>query len=257
MENAWRRWAVTGRVLTLLLVIGLGAASVLGYLQNQPYYAHRLGWGVEIDPMLRDAALHVAKWHEDGLVTGEEHWYNTSPDAINYFAWFCADGRGRPIVHGFVDVRLALFRPAMDDYVAVERSLMGKDLPGELSPGQEPPPPAWRKVLANREVRFLAFHANDLPSWQPMLQRLYSNTSEWQPCYVGGRTALFEWRDPQKGNASPFETPLAVDFSKRAFGPTPSPPQTPSSATPDRCPGGASWPRNRPQRPPPARRCST
>jgi tetratricopeptide (TPR) repeat protein len=224
LSRPGRRWAVAGRALTVIAVLVLGAAGVLGLLQIQPpsgsrSQSRRVGWGVVVDPALRQAALQVADWHKDGLLSGHEHWFNTSPEIVNCFAWFCADEKGKPLVRGFIDQRVGLFHGAAEDFLTVRRSLGGEDLPDNLPPGVEPPPPAWRKVLAGRRVQFLAFHASDLAPFGSTLQRLYANPDEWQPCYLKGRTALFAWRDPTTSGAPLFDSRLGVDFDALAFGP--------------------------------------
>jgi hypothetical protein len=218
LGHGLRRWAVSGRVLTVVIFIGLIGVAVPGWLQAQPHYSRRVGFGVAVDPALRDTALAVAEWHHEGLLTGEEKWFNTAPEVVNYFAWFCADDRGRPLIHAFIDQRLPLFRAAGEDFMTTQRALLGEDRPAELKPGQEPPPPAWRRILAKREVRYVAVHS-DMARSLPMLDRMYGNPDEWQPCSVKGRAAVFAWRDPEEGKKNPFDRRLAVDFNALAFGP--------------------------------------
>jgi hypothetical protein len=217
-EHRWQRWAVSGRLLTLIVFVLLGAAGVTGWLQALPQYTRPIGWGVDADPGLRRAALQVMDWHDQDLISGEEHWLNTSPEAANYFAWFCADERGRPIVRNFFDQRLTLFPTALEDLTTLRRSLAGEDAGGDRSPDREPPPPAWRKVLAGRQVRFVAFHSYDLARSRSTLARLYNNPDEWQPCYLQGRTALFAWRDPRQRPMQPWVKGLAESFDDLAFG---------------------------------------
>jgi tetratricopeptide (TPR) repeat protein len=222
----WRRWALSGRALTVIALLVLGGTGVLGLLQAQPlststnrYQARGLGWGIDVDPALHDAALQAAEWHKDGLLSGHERWLNLSPDVVNCFAWYCADDHGLPLVHGFIDHRLTLFTGVAEDYATVRRSLSGDDLPGDRSPGKEPPSPAWRKVLRDRKVQFVVSHPANLDRTRPILERLHDNPDEWQPRYMKGRTTVFAWRDPTPGRSAPFDARLEIDFDALAFGP--------------------------------------
>jgi hypothetical protein len=218
-EHRWQRWAVSGRVLTLIAFLLLGAAGLAGWLQAQSQFGRQLGWGVDADPGLRDAALQVRDWHGRGRLVDEDRWVNTAPDAANYFAWFCADERGRPLMRTFIDQRLQLFPSALRDMVTVRGALAGEDLPVDRNPADPPPPPAWRKVLSQRGARYLAFHTHDVNRTLSTLLRLYGNPDEWQACYLEGRTALFAWRDPQQRQARPWPDGLGIDFGDLAFGP--------------------------------------
>lgn len=210
-ERGWRRWAVFGRVLTILAGVGLILGSVGGYVQAQPYHLRKVGWGVEVDEGLKGAALQIAEWRGQEALPQGRAWFNLSPEVVNYFAWFC------PGEKGFLDQRMGLFREAAADFVAVRKSLDGEELPREVMTGQAPPP--WREVLARRGASFLVLHLYDTPRQNIMLQRLYSSPEEFVPCYVKGRTAIFAWRDPSPGAAPPpLDRRLPCDFAREAFG---------------------------------------
>jgi hypothetical protein len=233
-DPGWQRWALSGRAFTVVLLLAAGAACVPGWLQAEPHYARRLGWGVVVEEGMRDAALQVKRWREDKLIGADDRWFNTSPELVAYLAWFCADEQGRPLAPAFLDFRLPLFAAALPDYVTVQRALAGKDLPQETADGR-PAPPAWREVLARRGVRLLAFHSQEYLPNSPTLARLYGRPREWMPCYRKGRTALFAWRDPESG--PPFDRRLGLDFDRLAFGPD----AVTAPDSPGRAPGDLPW----------------
>ena len=197
-------------MLTAFIALCLCLLSLPGWLQAQPEYRYRLGFGIEYDEGLRAAALRADDWRKQGALPAGQRWFNLSPEAANYFAWFCPGERM------FIDQRLALFgtRPAQD-FLAVRRSLMGQEPTGE----QELSPMAWREVLAEREVRWVVFHAHSLDQALPILARLYSNPAEWTPCFAEGKAAIFAWRGPRKAKPAPLDPRLPSDFRALAFGP--------------------------------------
>jgi tetratricopeptide (TPR) repeat protein len=234
-ERRWMRLAVAGRVLTLLAAVALVALSVPGWLQAQPYHRRQVAWGVEIDPGLRDAAETVARWRDKEALPAGQRWFNTSPDVVYYFAWFCPGERF------FIDGRLELFGDVAKDMVAARKSISGEDRPMTQEQA-DPGPPAWRRVFADRDVSFVAFYSPDLAnssSGLTSLERLYSNPDEFVPCYVEASTALFAWRQPRAvayagadKKQPPLNPRLPVDFNARAFGKdaVTAPPEAPRPA---------------------------
>lgn len=208
-ERPWQRLAISGRLLTLLMALVLIGASLPGWLQAQPHYRRVVGWGLEVDPGLKAAAEQINTWKTDGRIAAEQRWFNLNPEVANYLAWFCPGQRT------FIDQRLELFGPAVADYLAARRALTGEEPPPEDRDG--PAPPAWRRILAERQVPFVLFHSQDPGRIGAALSRLYSNPNEFVPCFLAGNTAIFAWRDPAAGQAAP--SPLAIDFVAQAFGP--------------------------------------
>ncbi|MFO0841277.1 MAG: hypothetical protein U0797_02615 [Gemmataceae bacterium] len=209
-----RSWAVSGRLFTAF-VGGLAIlVSLPGWLHALPHYRRQVGWGIDVDQGLREACLRVKSWQDrDGGATGHR-WYNTSPDAAYYLAWFC------PGESTYVDGRLDLFQHVAEEYNAARRSFTGEAVvSGEEAEGAEP---TWRKVFAERGVGFILFHNADLsrsPSGMASLFRLYSNPDEFVPCFTEGSAAICAWRAP--GSPGPAAPGLAEDFNRLAFGPSP------------------------------------
>lgn len=228
-DPAYRRWAVSGRVLSMIVMAGFIAACLPGWLQAQPHHRRMVGWGVETDPGLKNAALTLARWQQDGAVPADVRYFNTTAEVVNYFAWFC------PKAKGFVDGRLELFSGVPKDLRSAREALSGEDRPAEGQDG--PAVPAWRRLFAERDVSFVVFYSDDLAARAAALgtlSRLYSNPAEFVPCFVEGGAALFAWVPPAGGKASPAP---AEDFNKLAFGANPV--QAPDAQT--RGAGEGDW----------------
>ncbi len=214
LDPGVRRWAISGRLFTIVLIVFVTAVSLPGWLQSQPFYTRHIGWGVDVDQGLESAARQVAQWRTEGRITGDEHWFNTSPDVVNYFAWFCADEKTHlPITHGFFDQRLHLFGKAAEDFWTARQALEGRDVRAEGDSARTSP--GWRKVFDTRKVRYLVFHQHNLPA---ILPRVFSNPDEWHVEYLGGRTAIFAWHEPPPVPSPEREPKLGIDFAALAFG---------------------------------------
>jgi hypothetical protein len=250
MSLAGRRWALGGRVATLLLALAAVLATVPGWLQAQPHAIRRVAWAVYPDVSLRQVAEQIHTWREQGLVPPGTRWFNLSPEAANYLAWFAPGERG------LLDQRYSLFGAVGPDFKLLRQEL-GKDDPGPAEEAAETGERApWRRVLRNRGVRFVVVPASDRNL--VIAHRLLSNPGEWVPCYLDGRTAVFGWHDPlatvvsalggtPAGTAvfgwrhppdgpEPFAA-LHLDFLRLAFGPKAgtAPP------APGRAPEARSW----------------
>ena len=66
---------------------------------------------------LKEMAEQIAAWRADGLIEPDGRWFNTSPEAFHYLAWYCPGERG------FIDQRLELYDEAAADYTAVRNAL--------------------------------------------------------------------------------------------------------------------------------------
>jgi hypothetical protein len=230
-DLASRQWAVAGRFLSVVAALLLVALAVPGWLQAMPHANRQVGLGIQVDEGLRDAALQVARWRKEGALPAEAHWFNTSPEVANYFAYFC------PGEKMFLDIRLPQYSGAVArEFLDAHRALQGRTLPEE-DKDQRRQQFAWRKIFADRQVKFVVFHANDLARQGVTLERLYSNPDEFNPCYAGGTAAIFAWRDPEKSRAGRLDPRLVRHFDEEAFGPQAEPaPDTRPAA-----PGSQPW----------------
>ncbi len=212
-----RRWAVQGRVFSMLIGVLLLALTIPGWTQAMPHYRRQVGWGIEIDPSLRDACLTIKSWQEsenwwidqNGEKLGRT-WYNTSPDAAYYMAWFC------PGEQTYIDSRLSLFQSVAEEAESVRKSITGEDA---LTSGSNLTRiPAWQKVFAKYPVDFVFFHHHDLSRFNlglATLGRFFNGPTEFVPCQVKGSSAIFAWHNP---NGKPRVSVPPADFNAQAFG---------------------------------------
>jgi hypothetical protein len=222
-QNA-RSWAVSGRVLSLFLAVLLCVAAVPGWTHVSTHRLHHFGLRVEFDPSLRDAAEKVAEWRKEGKLPANIHWFNTSPDVVNYFAWFC------PGEKGFFDHRLALFDKVAGDYAKARKLLL--KLSEEPAHAQETVR-ELRELFDEQNIDFVACYDTDLRFPNTALNSLLSRPDQWPRVYGRGKTGLF-WRQGSGvvRNAEDIRGLMTNDVHA-AFGP-----------------GAAPAPRNRPGRAP-------
>ncbi len=170
-------------------------------------------------------------------------WFNTSPEALHYLAWYCPGERG------FIDgQRLSLYnRATAEDFAVLRRSLAHEG--GDAASAD----PKWRKVLRVHDAPFLIWadpRPLPLPPTSP-LPTLLSAPREWPLLFLNGRAAVFGWRPPSKEEtADPF-APLEFDSAMAAFGPDAVKAPAEASQTPPREWWAAYW-TPEPPRPPEA-----
>lgn len=212
VRREWRAWAFGGRFLSFILLVAACTLSVPGLLQALPHSARRLDFGIEIDEGLRDAALRVKELRDQGAIPPNQRWLNIGPEVVAYFAWFCPGERC------FLDHRIGIYsEEVVQDYLAARRALQGEDRPNR-QPGQEPPEPGWRGIMRDRLLFGVVFHANNIEAYRPMLNRFYGSPDEWTPCYLGGRSSLFAWREV--GSRLTLDARAIFNFNAAAFGPS-------------------------------------
>jgi hypothetical protein len=208
-----RQMAVVSRLLSAVAAVALIVLCVPGWLQNEPHSYREFGLGIHTDEGLRGTAEQVAQWRKDGVIADDARFFNLSPDAAAYFAWYC------PGQKTFLDHRIVPF-PAdvAADYRTARQTLQGELLPKEDDKQRREPPP-WRGVFAKkgRKIDFVVFHTRDVLGSAPTLQRLYSNPREFAPCHVDGAASVFAWRDPADRTPAPIDPRLTVLFDRLAF----------------------------------------
>ncbi len=226
-EGGWRHWAVAGRALSVFVGVLLLVASWPGWLQAQPFRYRRVGWDVHVDPSLREAALEIQRWREQGVVGPDDVLFNAAPEVTYYLAWFCPGERG------FIDHRLPLFAAAGPDFVKARKALSGEDIlerrSSAAAPGQErPEAPGWRDVFRRYKVRWVVYHTADSYLSRSSLVQMLARPTEFPVCYCRGRTVVCGWRDPEGDKQAPDPyAAVRLDFGRLAFGPgaRPAPPQ--------------------------------
>jgi hypothetical protein len=218
---SWRGWAVSGRSLTIVILAALSLLVLPGWLHPVRQEKQRVAFGLLVDEGLRDAALRVAAWREEGLLEPGQRWFNVSPEAANYFAWYC------PGEKLFIDTRVVVFpTDVARDYRTAFKALR------EGLQAEQEDRDAWKGVLAKHKVRMLAFHYPDLFAAEIMLGRLYLRsvmpnegriviTTDWEACHISGKAALFAWTatGAEAEGLPPFNHNLPLFFDGLAFGP--------------------------------------
>ncbi len=197
-----RRFLLAGRVLAVLALVALVTSAAIGKLQSQP-----LGWAVEVDPMLEQAARKIAANQGRQGDGDEAHWFNFSPDVVNYLAWFS------PGTRGFMNYRLPLYREAAQDYQVVKKALEERGGPAEGGPTKERP---WAPVFRKWGVRYLILNETNFFRYLGLLQGLLADPEQWPLLNVEGRTVVFGWQDPD--SPSSFQG-QGVRLERLAFGP--------------------------------------
>ncbi len=209
-----------GRAAELVLLFGLLIAAWPGFLQNPPYEMRC--WVVLADPSLEAGTRQLADWRKDGSLQGPENGFNFSPEAANYFAWFC------PAEKGIVDSRLHLSVAEATDYVTIRRALL--DGPSVKAD--------WRRILRDRHVNHVVLYDSHAQYVQTVYGHLVRNEKEWPLLFLTGRTAVFGWVDPEKpATASLARLRLRLDLE--AYHPSANK-QAPAE-WPGREPQPASW----------------
>jgi hypothetical protein len=223
LTRGWRSWALGGRTLTLLLGLVLLIATVPGWLQRSYPTFHRIGWSVQVDPSLQEAAETIRGWREAGLLPENPRWFNTYSDIANYLAWFA------PGEQVFLDQSLPVFRKAAEDYLNICRGL--EQLAEQNSDAEKTD---WQQIIRDRRVRFWIYDDRSARVAN-MVSRavLFTQPRDWVLCYLKGRIAIFAGRDPEQPEKAPT-TKLALDVNRAAVGPAaePAPPQGAEPAGP-------------------------
>lgn len=211
------RWALGVRVGALVLC-GLAIIAVVRDGLHSPAAHRRMGWEVLLDPSLRQAALRLRDWREQGLIPADARLFDTLPDAACYRAWFCPGQRS------FVDLRLPLFAAAMNDFVAVRNALIAQGMSANDVHSSVPSKTAWRSVFRKWDIGCLLFSTRDprASSSQIVEQRLLLNpdgwAEEWKLCYLDGRTTIAAWKDREREAAPTPYARLYLNFGRLAFG---------------------------------------
>ncbi len=213
-EGIAHRLALPGRFATLIIILALAVAAVPGWLQGQPYDTWRLGWRVEPNPGVVQAAAAIQQLQAEGKLPKETVWFNTAPEVVNFLAWYCPGERG------FLDRRLPLFDKAAAEYVTVRKALAPTQQATDEEGGSRQDQAGWRKVFRQRGLKYL-IHYDPNPGSQPRQQLtwfgLLSLKGEWAPLVLNGRVGVFGWKDPEEPG-DPYKN-VRLDIDRQAFGP--------------------------------------
>jgi len=177
--RAWRpaRTTALRRTAAFALVLALLIAAWPGWLQIGPYGPR--SWAAEIDPTMG----RLGKRWLDGHRQPTNAVFNFSPETGNYLAWLC------PQLKCFVNSHLHLTPQDVVEYRAIRQGLTGRTLPNTAERN-------WRAVLRRHQVSVIIVHGRDLGSTMDALQNLFASYRECPLLRLGGRGAVFGWRDP-------------------------------------------------------------
>ncbi len=215
LTRPWRMWSLSGRLLTIVLALVLLGAAVPGWLGARPYESHRVGWHVDIEPSLEQAATQIKTWREEGRLPAEARWFNLRMDIANYLAWFA------PGEHAFLDQRVTQFPQMAEDYLDIRDSLermIRRDDAGATSE-EAGAKRDWQAVLRRQRAYFWIDDSSNAQSGAFLARwTMFASPAFWDVCYLHGRIAIFFWKDPQdQDHLSP--TPGPLDMKRLAFGP--------------------------------------
>lgn len=207
-RRAPRQGLVAGRVLSIVVLLGLLAVAWPGWLQARPYERRRVALTDELDPSLRKAALWIKEQRASGSLPADARAFNFSPDIVNALAWYCPEEKG------FFDFRYHLFATAAEDYVNVRRGLSTAP-----SGPQAADRPKWQEILDRRKVDHVILYdpeplALSMPLFLLWSEPLGKDDKDWALLYADGRTAVFGWL-----KARPAYKKLGVDTDKLVYAP--------------------------------------
>lgn len=202
-----------GRCLTLLALVAALVCAWPGWLHPSPGHPsgrRQVGWTVEPDPALVQAAEQIQKWRSEGLLPPGSHGFLASLELANYCAWFA------PAEKVFINSRYTHHKAELPVLAAV-RGALGMHLRGELAGSEE-----LVRQLLPWEVEYFGVHFTVIETRrQPELtalvqQLLWQDREHFALWYLDGRTTLGGWR-PQPGQEQPNFTRLRIDPVRLAF----------------------------------------
>ena len=216
-RDVGRGLALAGRALTLVVLVLLIAGTWPGRLHanaDNPRYARRVDWSIEVEPSLRKTAEQLAAWREAGQLPGSSRGFATSADMANYWTWF------GPAEKGFFDYRYPLFEGSTNDYVELRRWLEGRAGRQTNLPRGARQEPDWLRIMREKRIDHVVLIGSQC---NDMVARMLQFPREWTLLYLDGRTTIFGWNDPALRAKSDRFATLKFDLSARAVRPEPRP----------------------------------
>ncbi len=202
-------WQTLGRLGLFAGCLILAVAAWAGWLQRGlTGLPGPRRWTVEAEPSLERAAKQLARWHKEGKLQGQDFGFNLTPESANTFAWFCPEEKG------FLDGHWNLSSKAAADFVAIRKGLLAS---GDQNPDEE-----MRALLRHWHINHVVVYNNNQRLTYQVMSHLLVRPQEWPLLYLGGRVAIFGWRDPAAGARALAVPPL--DLAKEAFAAAADPP---------------------------------
>jgi hypothetical protein len=210
VEGRMKNWSLAGRLASLCIGVLLLGLTWPGYLHPSPEDPKRtrhVGWDVEIDQSLADAAGQLHEFHQQGVLASDSHGFNFNPDIANCCAWFCPEEKA------FFDYRFQLFPDVLKPYVATCTALskLTNDPKDEA---------VWQQVFSDPQHRInhvIIHHPNRIISLGVM-ESLWKSPAEWTTLYVSGLAGIFSWQDPLEPTRTGAFEGRRFDVGKLAFG---------------------------------------
>jgi hypothetical protein len=217
LRNA--RWALLGRIATVIIVGGLVFLAWPGWLnrEGRGRIDRRVSWAIHVDPSLQGAAEKLEQLRAQGVLG--ENGFNYTADIANYCAWFC------PSARSFIDYRFSLFPESLGTHQELREALAAR-ADGGTYQGT-----SWPDIFRQRNISHVIVGGGE-PDWIALTQPLWQQPHTWVLLYADGRTSIFGWRAKDEGDAKRLER-NRVDFDALAFGPDiPAERQAPEKAPP-------------------------
>ena len=205
------RLSGVGRILTFVLIAGVGVAAWPGWLHpkpSDPSVVKRVAWAVEPDPASTRTALLVQEWRAAGKLPETARGLILSLDVANYFAWFA------PSEKVFANSRFAFHGGDFADLVKARKVLRMPTSPDEIFDAE-----SVKDVCESRKMNYLIYAGaggNGRPVDLGPGLTLALNTPDWAAWHVDGRAFILGTRglrndDPAKFDALGFN-PIRLAF---------------------------------------------
>jgi hypothetical protein len=221
-------WSLAGRLLTLLLGMVLLAAAWSGWLYvswlngvpTSGPAGRRVAWAVDIEPSLRQTALQLRAWRDQGQLQPDDRGFQYSPDVVNYCAWFC------PAEKGFFDYRFNHFsRPLTTEYIDLRQALRGNP-PARDESGERPLD--WQKLFRERHIKYVVLFGTDTSPLNPGVPNslqasvwMLFDPQHWKLLYMDGRATIFGWNESGSTDSGKRPALPRLNPNELAFGAQP------------------------------------
>src|SRR5262249_15480934 len=141
------RRALLGRGLTALVGVGLLIAAWPGWLGpnfTDLDLARRVGWGLLVDPSLKQTSEWLKEQHQAGRLSADSVGFNMNVEVADYCRWFCPEERG------LYDSRIFLFPEAAQPFLEVRSALRDRGRGAE-----EKGETKWQNLLRENRVHHI------------------------------------------------------------------------------------------------------
>jgi hypothetical protein len=190
----------------------LGLAFLLcawpGWLQAPPHEPRRCT--VIVPASLKEGAVVVARWHQEGKLGPDSHGLHLSPDSAEAFAWFCPQ----------------------------DKAVLDRPLVSALR-GDENAPDDWPQRMRAAGVDHVLVYETHSGQREVILDRLFADPEQWPLLHLEGELVIFGWRDPQRPASGKFRD-WQMDLDRLAFHPTEDE-EAPAAGPEQTSPGPKSW----------------